>query len=232
MRKALALRHVAFEDLGRLEEILAARGIQCEIIDAPMAEVSKLDALGPDLLIVLGGPIGVYETEAYPFLAEEIALISARLAARRPILGLCLGAQLMAAALGARVYPGPRKEIGYGPLELTGRGRASPLRALGGDVPVLHWHGDTFELPPSADALARSPLYEQQAFSVGNSALALQFHLEVPPEKLESWLVGHAVELAQAQIDPRSLRADARRHEPSLSAAARDVFTRWLDGLD
>ena len=106
--------------------------------------------LAPDLLIVLGGPIGVYETETYPFIADEIAAIAARLAADKPMLGICLGAQMMAAALGARVAPGPVKEIGWAPLHLTAAGEKSVLAPLGA-TPVLHWHGDNCELPAGCD---------------------------------------------------------------------------------
>ena len=116
-------------------------------------------SLSADLLIVLGGPIGVYETDAYPFLVEEIAAIRApSRAAKGRSLGVCLGAQLMAAALGARVAPGPGKEIGYAPVDAD-RAQAAPRRSrrLEG-LPVLHWHGDNFELPPGAERLASTPL--------------------------------------------------------------------------
>ena len=131
-----------------------------------------------DLLIVLGGPIGVYETDAYPWLVEETAAIGERLRVQKPTLGICLGAQLMAAALGAKVAPGPAKEIGYAPLSLTDEGRASPLAALDG-VLALHWHGDAFDLPTSAKRLAFTDVCPNQAFSLGETALALQFHAEV-----------------------------------------------------
>ena len=127
MKTAIAIRHVAFEDVGVWRDPLAAHGYELAYVEAGVGDLPVEAVLGADLAIALGGPIGVYETDAYPFLVEETATIRRRLEAGKPTLGVCLGAQLMAAALGARVAPGPGKEIGYGPVELTDAGRASPL---------------------------------------------------------------------------------------------------------
>src|SRR5580704_15775337 len=117
MRTALAITHVAFEDLGTLGVELTDSDFNIEIIDACTADLRAIDAIGSDLLVVLGGPIGVYDRDSYPFIDAEIELLSSRLAAQKPTLGICLGAQLMAAALGARVYPGSRgKELGWAPI--------------------------------------------------------------------------------------------------------------------
>ena len=140
-KTALALRHVAFEDVGVWAATLDAAGYDLAYVEVGPRSLPVDRILACDLLIVLGGPIGVYETEAYPFLTEEIAAIGRRLAARRPTLGICLGGQLMAVALGARVAPGPGKEIGYAPVELAPAAKESPLAAIDG-VDVLHWHGD------------------------------------------------------------------------------------------
>lgn len=229
-KKAIALRHVAFEDLGLLAPLLQQSGYEIRMLDAFAGGLEQ--AGQADLLIVLGGPIGVYEEAAYPFLTEELRLIGRRLEDERPTLGLCLGAQLLARALGARVYPGGMKEIGWSPLRLTAAGRSSVLAPLGDPAPaVLHWHGDTFDPPPGATHLAASALYQQQAFALGRHVLGLQFHLEVEAPALEAWLVGHAAELAQAKIEPASLRAESRRLAPRLAPAARAVFTSWLEGL-
>jgi len=226
----IALRHVAFEDLGSLGPLLAKRGHRVEYIEAAAGDFSGLEEAPPDLLIVLGGPIGVYDEELYPFLGREIALLKARLAAGGPTLGLCLGAQLMARALGARVYFSGGKEIGWSPLALTPEGRRSPLRHL--DGPVLHWHGDTFDLPPGALHLAATPQTVNQAFAVGTHALGLQFHPEVTAEGLEFWYVGHAGEIgATPGLSVPGLRADGARHAAALAAAAQRCFSDWLDSV-
>ena len=133
---------------------------------------------------------------------------------------------------GARVAPGPVKEIGWAPLELSGAGLDSPLRYLSGELAdVLHWHGDTFDLPPGAAHLAQSALYPHQAYAVGRHALALQFHPEVLGRNVERWLIGHACELGAAKIDIPALRAATTRHAAKLEQAAGKVWQDWLEQL-
>jgi GMP synthase (glutamine-hydrolysing) len=232
MRKALAIVHVALEDLGSLKPSLEQEGFAIETREAALWDLRESELLAPDLVVVLGGPIGVYEQEAYPFLAAEIEGLRARLEARRPTLGVCLGAQLMAAALGARVYPGAAgKEIGWGRLLVAEAAAELPsFKAfLKSDPHVLHWHGDTFDLPPGARRLASTEKYRNQAFALGDFALGLQFHLEVTVEALERWYVGHAVELAKARVDVRTLRAASRLHAAALEADAAPFWRRWID---
>ena len=231
MKSVLAIRHVHFEGLGLIEEMLAERkSWQVTVLDAGIDDLAALDSLAPEVLVVLGGPIGVYEQESYPFLRDELRLIEARLKAGRPVLGVCLGAQLMAAALGARVYPAPAKEVGWAPVSLTAAGRESVLRHVDGGVPVLHWHGDTFDLPTGATLLASTEVCPHQAFSYGPQALGLQFHLEVVPAEIERWLIGHACEIAALKTGATvaSLRADTKRLGPGLTVRAGDVFRDWL----
>ena len=230
-RSCLIISHVAFEDAGLLAPILADRGYPISYLQAGVDRIDAAILSAPDLLVVMGGPIGVYERDRYPFLDGEIAAISARLAADRPILGICLGAQLMAAALGAGVAPGPARELGWAPLTLTSAAATSPLAVLS-TTPVLHWHGDNCELPAGCERLAYTPQCPVQAFQRGPLQLALQFHLEVDVARFERWLIGHTVELAKAGIDPRTLRAQAQTYAAATAAAGRAVFTRWLATLD
>lgn len=231
-KRALAIRHVGFEDLGSLARPLTARGFAVDYLEAGLDDVSPLlakDAPSPDLLIVLGGPIGAYEDERYPFLSDEIALIERRIAENRPVLGICLGAQLIARALGARVFPGKAKEIGWSPLEPGAEAEASCLAPLAETQwQVLHWHGDTFDLPQGARRLASTPLTENQAFSHGPHILALQFHIEVEAGAIERWLIGHAVEITAAGIDPAAIRDQTRRWGKGLERAAPKVLDAWL----
>lgn len=193
-KTALAIRHVAFEDLGSFEKPILEADFALEYRDAGAGNLLGGDPQ-PDLLIVLGGPIGAYEDAAYPFILDELSLLKRQMDLGRPTLGICLGAQLMACALGTRVYPGPEKEIGWKPAELTSAGADSPLRHFDG-IPVLHWHGDTFDLPEGCDRLASTAICRQQAFSRGRNILGLQFHPEVRASHMEYWLIGHAGEIA------------------------------------
>lgn len=228
---AIAVRHVHFEHLGTFAGVLERAGWSTRIVDAGVEEVAGIDPAAPDLLVVLGGPIGAYEEDKYPFLRDELRLLEKRLASGRPVLGICLGAQLMARALGARVYPGPAKEIGWHPLALTAAGQASPLVHVEG-VPVLHWHGDTFDLPQGAHLLASTDICRHQAFSIGRNVLGLQFHAEVDAADIERWLIGHASEIASAGLDVSSLRAASRQHGARLAAAGDKLLTQWLTDLD
>jgi GMP synthase (glutamine-hydrolysing) len=223
------IQHVAFEHGGVIAEALRARGHALQVFQAGVDDLQPIADHPADLLLVLGGPVGVYETEAYPWLDQEIALIRARLAAKGKVIGVCLGAQLIARACGARVYPGTR-EIGWAPIVPTAPGRASALAELAAaNWEVLHWHGDTFDLPAGAELLASTAAVPNQAYAIGKQVLALQFHPEVLPRDIEAWLIGHTVELGKAGIDPRTIRARTAEIGETVAAAGRRMFARWLD---
>lgn len=230
MKTAVAIRHLAFEDLGLIEPWLKRRGWRIVTWDAGVDELWKIDLGQVDLLVVLGGPIGAGDDALYPFLSEEVNLIRKRLDSASPLLGICLGAQLMARALGAAVTPMRSKEIGYAPLTTTAEGAHSPLAQVGGQ-PVLHWHGDQFELPEGCAPLAATPACPNQAFMVGEHAMAWQFHLEVDAARIEQWLIGHTGELREAGIDVAALRQAAALHRAGLARALDAVLGDWFSRL-
>jgi GMP synthase (glutamine-hydrolysing) len=230
LRKILALRHVAFEDLGGFVPPLILRGFGIRYQDAGYDELDLKETDAADLLVVLGGPIGANDETDYPFLKDELRAIESRLKSGKPVLGLCLGAQLIARALGAKVYPNKVKEIGFKPVTLTDAGKASPLAALEG-APLLHWHGDTFDLPKDARLLASTDVTAHQAFAWGpnDQALALQFHPEGTARDLERWFVGHTGELAAEKISIPALRAEAAKNDRVLRLAGAKMLIAWLN---
>ncbi len=231
----LALQHVDVERLSLLEEVLAQKGIPARYLALHKGEplprsLSDLEDVGA--IVVLGGPMGVYEEEKYPWLADELRFLREALHAGFPVYGLCLGAQLMAAALGARVYPGEgKKEIGWFPVYLTPEAKEDPL--LGDEAasfPVFQWHGDTFDIPGGAVHLASSARYPNQAFRWGARAYAFQFHLEISMEDISTWLDAFAGDMKspRSDADPEAIQGEAPLHMETLNRRAARWFERWL----
>ncbi|WP_084038400.1 glutamine amidotransferase [Demequina sp. NBRC 110053] len=224
--RCVAVRHVAFEDLGVWEAEIAAHGYEVAYLDAGVDDLAPL--VDADLAVMLGGPIGVGDVEAYPILATEMLLLRERVDAGRPTVGVCLGAQLIAAAMGGSVAPGV-PEIGWGRVDLAEAAERTPLARLEG-APILHWHGDAITPPPGATVLASTPATPCQAFTVG-SALALQFHAEADGERIEQWLIGHSVELAARGVDAAGLRARTAEVADEAAAAGVLLIRDWLRAL-
>jgi GMP synthase (glutamine-hydrolysing) len=233
--KCVAIRHEEFEDLGNLEPVLLRRGWEVGYVDASRAPHVAEMAGDPDLLVILGGPMGVYEADRHPFLKVEIDLAGDRLRRDRPTLGICLGSQIMAAALGARVFRGPRPEIGWYPIELECAAESDHVasRLASESTLFLHWHGDTFDLPAGSTPLARSHAYERQGFRHGANGYALQFHLEVVPEKIGLWTAGLAGQLASTPgaQSAGEIEAGARLYGPAMARQAGAFLEAWLDRL-
>ena len=231
MKRALIIRHVPYEGVAGYREPIEAAGYHVDRIDVADPAFASLDLAEPDLLIMMGGPMGVYEQEQHPWIACQLRRLARRLAADRPTLGVCFGAQIIAAALGARVYPGPAKEVGFHPVAVHGNAAAGPLRHIA-EVPVLHWHGDTFTLPEGVELLASSHVYPHQAFARGPNLLALQFHAEMgEDERFHIWLEQWPESVVEAGGDVDSLRAAHDTLGPRAAAAGRAMIADWLEQL-
>ena len=230
IKTAAIICHARFLDLAAFGEILDQKGYRVRYYDAGQDALS-FDA-DPDVLIALGGPVGAYERSDYPWIDNEMRLLSRHLRLGRPLLAICLGAQILAQALGARVSKGT-PEIGWAPIELTEAGRQSELKRTGEQgVRVLHWHGDTFDLPIGAQRLASTPPCENQAFSIG-SALAVQFHPEVRARDFERWLICNTGQIAALpDHSVASLREQARSYADGAARVGQAWFAQWLDRAD
>jgi len=233
-KNAVVIRHLAFEDLGTLADALRQKNYAVNYLEAGVDNLDEINSEKTDLLIILGGPIGVYDEPDYPFLTDELRLLKNRLNADLPTLGICLGCQLIARALGASVYAGSGKEIGWSKLELTEKGINSLLADLSPEnTSVLHWHGDTFDLPVGATLLASTSKYKNQAFSWGKNCLALQFHLEVTTIGLEKWFIGHAGEISTTpDVNVAKLREDTAIYSEKLEVCANQLWQSWLSKLE
>ncbi len=212
------LQHVPFEGPGLIAAAAAEAGLDLRVRRLDLGEPVP-DPVDLDGLVVMGGPMGAFDDDDHPRLGEERDLLARAVAAGRPVLGVCLGAQLLAAACGGRVVRGDAgEEIGLGIVELTGDGRADPVLGPAGRVlPVLHWHGDTYVRPHGAPGLAVSSRYPEQAFRIGERAYGLQFHVEID-------------EPAAAAMEPYlpgDVRLD-RRHLALVTRTGREVLRRFF----
>lgn len=220
----LVVQNAEFEDLGHFATAFEALGLSWRTVhawDGERVPSSLGDQLG---LVLLGGPQAVHLPEQWPSLEREMALVREAYAIRAPVLGVCLGAQLVAQALGGRARPGDGSEMGFAPVALAPEGRSDPVTAeLAGGPPLLHLHHDTYDLPPGAVRLASSERYMEQAFRVGDRVYGLQFHVEMTPAVLERILPAEVDDLREAGVDVAALLAQARMLETSMAKAARAV---------
>ncbi len=228
--QALVLQHADHITLGNFESVLREYGYHITVVDATKEDVLALDPEAADVVIVLGGEMGVYEIDENPHLVDEMQFIRGRIEAKKPLFGVCLGAQLMAGCLGGRNYKGDKPDLGYQDIRLTDAGLASPVRHVAG-VGMLEWHGDHFTLPEEATLLGSSVAYPNEAFAIGDFALAVQFHPEITAAMHEEWTQDSGEQFAEEGIDPEEWRALGRKHNPAMQVASRAMLSEWLDGL-
>ena len=221
-------QHVPFEGLGWIETWLARRGADVHYTrffqSDPLPDLRVLD-----LLVIMGGPMSVNDEGAWPWLRDEKAVARTAIEAGIPTLGVCLGAQIMASALGAPVYPGPHKEIGWYPVQ--GLCHAGTAFRFPAETTVFHWHGETFELPAGAVRLASSAACQNQAFQWGRHAIGLQFHLEMTDPTVCTLVDACRAELIPGpyvQGEAKLLDAPSSRYE-ATHALLSDVLTFLVD---
>jgi len=231
-RTALILQHTLEERGGLFEKILLEQGwaLDARPLFSGTPLPDSLEDYG--MVLVLGGPMSVNDEKDHPFLKNEIPFIRKALKIGYPVLGICLGAQLMAKALGARVYPGPHKEIGWYWLNQTPSARSDPLFVrLDPYFLVFQWHGETFDLPSEAFCLAGNQAYPNQAFRFGTSAYGLQFHFEITRPMLKTWLSSWVEEIKEARPQPltaQTILGESRIYMDRLHNQARSVFGEYL----
>jgi len=231
--RALVLQHIACEPPGVFEDVLVERG--AEIHRVELDEGERLpDWREFDLIVAMGGPMSVNDEDDHPWLVDEKRLIREAVEAGAGFWGACLGVQLLASSLGARVYAGEVPEVGVLPVTLTEEGRADPVMGgLPAELPTLQWHGDTFDLPDGAMLLAGSPAYPNQAFRYGRAAYGVQFHLEVKDEMAREWAeVPAYVDSLEKSLGAGSapkLFEDFDRDAAGMRDMGRRMFERWVD---
>lgn len=228
MAKVWVLQHHPAENLGAIAEALESAALAWQYVRVFDGHPVPDDMKGAGGLIVMGGPEAVYQLDRYPYLRAEMRLIENALKTGRPVLGVCLGSQLLAAALGANVRRAAHKEIGWYPVRLRPEAKDDRLlRGLPEEFIACHWHGDIFDLPTGAVALASSELTELQGFRHGDNAWGLLFHAEMTQRIVAALVSEFGEGLKRVGIDGDDILASAPRHLAGLSNIAETIFSRW-----
>ncbi len=228
MAKIWVLQHHPAENLGLIAEALESAALAWQYVRVFDGQAPPADMKGAGGLVVMGGAEAVYQLDRYPYLRAEMALIENALKAGKPVLGVCLGSQLLAAVLGAEVRRGAQKEIGWYPVRLRPQAADDRLFAgLPSEFMACHWHGDVFDLPAGAVPLASSELTELQAFRYGDKAWGLLFHAEMTEQIVAALVRENAEGLKRVGIDGAAILAGAPEHLPRLGEIAETLFGRW-----
>jgi len=234
MPRLLVFQHVAHEILGTFDPLLRGAGFRIKYVNFERHPDVEPSLGGYDGLIILGGPMNVDEIDQYPNLLTEVEIIKEAVTKGLPILGICLGSQLLAKALGAKVNKNREKEIGWYEVSPTSDGKDDPLiSSFSKEEKIFQWHGDTFDLPDGAQLLASSPLCRNQAFRYGDNVYGFQFHLEVDKPMIERWLNvpenKKEIEDLDGKIDPDLIRAETPEHISRLNDLSNSVFGNFID---
>lgn len=226
---------MAHEGLGTIGTLLELNGFTPEFVRIYRGEKAPRTIEGYMALISLGGPMGVYEDAVFPFIKDEISLMEKALRDGLPMLGICLGSQLLAKAAGARVYKGGTKEIGWYGLKLTDEGAGDKIfLGMPKEMTVFQWHGDTFDVPEGAVNLASSDAFPNQLIKVGSNAYGIQFHLEVTQEMVRDWITVNSAELKalEGAVDPAKTLIDTPEKIGELNRYGRAVISKFLRIVD
>lgn len=232
-RTVCVIQHVAAEPPGRIAQVLRSEGWELRMVRVYRREPVPDDMGSDSGLVVMGGPMSVGEADRYPFLKAEQRLIADALARQRPVLGVCLGSQLLASVLGAAVVPGLRREIGWHRIHFTRAAAEDALwKGQAGDLTAFHWHGERFDVPAGAVPLAWSALTDCQAFRWGTSAYGILFHLEVGEREVARMTREFQAELLSTGQRPGDILDAAAGHLPALERVGLEVFRRWARLLE
>ena len=231
MKPVLVIRNVSYETEGMLEPLLREQGLELDIVDFQQDPAADPRLEGYAGVVVMGGPMGANDTQRFPHLQKVERLCADAMERSVPLVGVCLGAQIMAKTLGSEVRANPVREVGWYDLTTTGAASRDPLfSGLDAQEVVLQWHGDTFDLPGEATLLASSPDCPNQAFRYGENAYAIQFHLEILQPMIEEWVQRDAARgwlSAQGRISAARILADTRAHMARSMELGRQVYSRF-----
>tara|TARA_R110001592_G_scaffold3525_12_gene19924 strand:- start:21010 stop:21723 length:714 start_codon:yes stop_codon:yes gene_type:complete len=234
-KTALIIIHQSSVHLGSFTNVLKQNDFDVQPVYTYKDDITVIDPLAHDVVVMLGGSFGVYNQNEFPVLKNELAFLKARIAADKPTIGICLGSQMIAAALGAKVYVGEKgQEFGWLPLTATDAGQNSPIKHLdSAHTQMFFSHGDTFDLPEGAVLLASSELYKNQAYSYGKNIIATQFHPEVETDIVEEFLIKHANDLSGPNpiADVHQIRIDTKNYIDTLKTQTSKFLNEWLHSV-
>lgn len=232
MKQVIVLQHAGCEAPGLIAGAVESKGFEIKTVRGFDGEAVPVEMGAAAGLVIMGGPMGVRETDRFPFLRRELALIESALRNERPVLGVCLGSQLLASALGAGVKRGAQKEIGWHNVRLTEEAAIDPLmRDLKMEFKAWHWHGDVYDLPPGCVRLASSSLTSTQAIRYRSAAYGFLFHMEITRDILDGMIQTFADELKEEGMDGDELAREGETHLAPLAAMGKRVFARWAELL-